>query len=241
MRGFLLFILILFGYSPIASYAAAIHDAAKKGDVAAITTALDAGVDVNQSNGLATPLYYAIDGGHFEAAKLLIERGADVNATTIWGPALMPAVANCKIELMTLLLKKGANPNSDFQSKTALHVAVERGYLDCVMALVEAGANVNAQTMNIGPPIHFAKLNNHRDVADYLMTHGVIIPRPEPISAKLAAADPGNGQIIFNSTCARCHFIEPQKGRKIGPNLWAVVGRDKASMPEGGYSETLQA
>ncbi|WP_419695657.1 ankyrin repeat domain-containing protein [Mesorhizobium muleiense] len=78
MRGVLLFILLVL--APIASHAAAIHDAAKTGDVAAIAAALDAGADVDESDGQATPLYLAVRGGHFAAAKLLIERGADVNA-----------------------------------------------------------------------------------------------------------------------------------------------------------------
>ncbi|RUU08878.1 ankyrin repeat protein, partial [Mesorhizobium sp. M6A.T.Ca.TU.002.02.2.1] len=75
MRGFLLFIPLLLVHIPIVSHAAAIHDAAKEGDVAAIMAALDAGAGVDESNGQATPLYLAVRGGHFAAAKMLIERG----------------------------------------------------------------------------------------------------------------------------------------------------------------------
>ncbi|MDG4904561.1 MULTISPECIES: ankyrin repeat domain-containing protein [unclassified Mesorhizobium] len=80
MRDVLLFILLLLLPVPTASYAAAIHDAAMKGDIGAITAALDAGAGVDESDGKATPLYLAVKGGHFAAAKMLIERGADVNA-----------------------------------------------------------------------------------------------------------------------------------------------------------------
>ncbi len=73
---------------PLTSHAAAIHDAAKKGDVTAIAAALDAGVGVNESDGTATPLYYAVRRGHLAAAKLLIERGADVNGSTRMGVPL---------------------------------------------------------------------------------------------------------------------------------------------------------
>ena len=86
MREVLLFILLVLVHIPIVSHAAAIHDAAMKGDVAAITAALDAGAGVDESDGSATPLYLAVRGGHIAAAKLLMERGADVNAapTPLW-------------------------------------------------------------------------------------------------------------------------------------------------------------
>jgi cytochrome c len=241
MRGFSLFVLLLLVHLPIASHAGAIHDAAKKGDVAAITAALDAGSGVNESDGYATPLFFAIKRGHIAAARLLIERGANVNAPTNWGPALMAAVAKNKIDLMNLLLEKGANPNSDLDSESALHVAAKLGCLECVKALVNAGANVNARTKDNKTPIHLAKFNGRIDVASYLMAHGVILPMPAPISAKLHAADVEKGRRYFSGDCANCHNIEPQGGRKIGPNLWDVVGRDKASLAQTSYSEALRA
>src|SRR5688572_3723938 len=103
MRRFLLLIPLLL--VPIVSHAAAIHDAAIKGDVAAIAAALDAGADINESDGKATPLYLAVRGGHAAAVQLLMERGADVNAApTLLGPALMPALAKRRVDLIKLLL-----------------------------------------------------------------------------------------------------------------------------------------
>ena len=138
MRVNLIFFIALFLLFPFTSHAAAIHDAAKKGDVAAITAALEAGADVNGKDVFATPLYYAVKGGHLEAAKLLISRGANVETASIWGPPLLPAVNDGRIEFVRLLLVSGASPNAQYQSKTALHAAAERGWLDCVKALVEA-------------------------------------------------------------------------------------------------------
>jgi hypothetical protein len=89
--------------APLPSHAAAIHDAAKKGDVAAISAALEAGANINESDGAATPLYYAVQGAQFGAAKLLIERGADVilyrfSVILLWGQPLKGATStlyNC--------------------------------------------------------------------------------------------------------------------------------------------------
>ncbi|MER9138329.1 ankyrin repeat domain-containing protein [Mesorhizobium sp. M0830] len=116
----LLFISLLLAHIPVVSHAAAIHDAAMKGDVTAIAAALDAGASVDESDGHATPLYLADRDGHFAAAKLLMARGADVNAVTDsrLGPALMPALAKRRIDLVNLLLNGGANPNSQRTRET---------------------------------------------------------------------------------------------------------------------------
>jgi cytochrome c len=58
--------------------AAPIHDYAKTGDAQALKIVLGTGVDVDESDGRATPLYYAVTKGHVEAVKLLVSRGADV-------------------------------------------------------------------------------------------------------------------------------------------------------------------
>ena len=241
MRGSSLFILSLLALIPAGSHAAAIHDAAKNGDVAAIAAALDAGANIDESDTSGTPLYIAVRRGHIEAAKLLLDRGADVDAPTNRGPALMAAVAKSQIDLTKLLLEHGANPNSELDGELALHVAVKRGCLDCLKALVEAGANVNAQTNDGKTPIHLAKLKGSSEIAGYLMDHGVILPMPRQISGMLAAADIEKGKTYFRGECWTCHNIEPQGSQKVGPNLWGVVGRDKASLAQISYSEALRA
>ena len=228
---------------PSTSHAAAIHDAAKKGDVAAISAALDAGANINESDGTATPLYYAVQGAQLGAAKLLIERGADVNTVSIFSDTpLGPAVGRRNIELIRLLLEHGANPNSAMGRQTVLHLAAEKGCFDCVKALVEAGADVNAQTSDsqYRTPLHLAKRRGFQEVADYLMMHSAVIPKPAPISAKLATADTQKGQTIFEGNCARCHTTTPES-HKVGPTLWGIVGRDKAAVAGIRYSETLKA
>jgi cytochrome c len=241
MRMSLGFIPLLLLHLPIVSHAAAIHDAAKTGDVAAITAAIGAGVGVDESDGGATPLYLAVRGGHFAAARLLMERGADVNAAPDprLGPALMPALAKRRIDLIDLLLDRGANPNARRNREAVLHIAVRSGCLNCVKALVEAGADVNAKTKDGKTPLHLAKFKGQREVADYLLSHGVVLPTPAPISMKLATADVEKGRTSFTRLCDGCHSVEPQGGSKTGPNLWSVVGRDKASMANSRYSDAL--
>jgi cytochrome c len=243
MRAHFIGLLVCFSLGPSTLHAAAIHDAAKKGDVAAISAALEAGANINESDAVAPPLYYAVSAEQLEAAKLLIERGADVNALSGFGVGpLGPAVGKRNIELMKLLLDHGANPNSTIGTETVLHYAAEDGCLDCIKALVEAGADVNAVTSNgqYQTPLHLAKRRGLKEIADYLLAHGVILPKPAPISPKLAAADVQKGQIVFQGNCAVCHSTVLTE-RKVGPSLWGIVGRNKATLAGTSYSETLKS
>lgn len=245
MRRFLLLILMMY-LTPSMPLAAPIHDAARTGDVAAITAALDAGADVNAVDGGGTALYFAVKRGHLAAAKLLIERGAKVNVgSKYWGYLLTIATAKTRVDLITLLLANGANPNSTFDGESVLHVAVKFGCLACVKALVEAGADVNAPTYDnwssTRTPIHIAIRYGYPEVADYLMAHGVVVPNPPPIAAKLSDADPEKGRIFFRDNCADCHFGEPTQLRsQHRANLWGIVGREKASLQGAAYSKVLQ-
>ena len=239
MLNVLLPILFVLLHIPIVSHAAAIHDAAMAGDVAAITEALDTGADVDENDGSATPLYLAVFMGHIEAAKLLIERGADVNAQTALGSPLMAAMGKDKIDLLNLLLDAGADPNAEGGSQPALHAAVNLGCVDCVKALVQAGADVNARAEDGKTPLHMAIRSEQLEVADYLKSHGVVLPTPDPISMKLAFADVEKGRTSFVRLCGNCHDAEPQEENRAGPNMWNVVGRDKASLATVRYSDTL--
>ncbi len=40
--------------------------------------------------------------------------------------------------------------------------------------------------------------------------------------------------------CSTCHNLEKDAGNKIGPNLFAVIGRKKASFPGFSYSEAMK-
>jgi cytochrome c len=243
MRAWML-LSICFCLIPLPSKADAIHDAAKQGDTAAIAAALDAGADANAPDKFATPLYYVVSRNRLDAARLLIARGADVNAgSKVSGPPLKPAVAKSRVELIALLLEHGADPNAAAGDETVLHQAVKNGCLDCVKALVAAGADVNARGTDLvaRTPIHLARFHGHAEIADYLMANGVVLPKPEPIAAKLASADVEKGRAYFDSNCDGCHTNEAGKGGKLGPNLWGIVGRDKASMPDAKHSKTLLA
>lgn len=62
---------------------------------------------------------------------------------------------------------------------------------------------------------------------------------PEPIASLLASADPAKGEKLFKK-CAACHTYEKGGKNKVGPNLWNVVGGERASAGGYSYSSTMK-
>ena len=106
----------------------ALLDAAKRGDVAAVRTALRDGADPSaaQGDGLSA-LHIAAENGNLEIAKVLIAARANVSAKTRIG------------------------------AYTPLHLAAGGGHADVVAALLDAGADAKSVTTNSGvTPLHLA-------------------------------------------------------------------------------------
>ena len=61
---------------------------------------------------------------------------------------------------------------------------------------------------------------------------------PRPLAALLAVADIDNGKKVARK-CVACHDVSQGGRNKIGPNLWGVVGADKAAREGFAYSGAL--
>ena len=110
--------------------------AARAGDVARVTAALDKGADVNAKTRYgATALTYAADKGHLEIVKLLIARGADVNAQDSFYQmrAVDMAMTNNHPAVVTLLLERGSKGAPD-----VLPQAIQRGNVALVAVALES-------------------------------------------------------------------------------------------------------
>lgn len=62
-------------------------------------------------------------------------------------------------------------------------------------------------------------------------------PLTKDIMAKATVAD---GEKV-SKICASCHVFEKGGGNRIGPNLYGVVGRARATAPDFAYSDAMKA
>lgn len=62
----------------------------------------------------------------------------------------------------------------------------------------------------------------------------------EPIETLLANADPKRGETAAKK-CATCHTFNKGEPNRVGPNLWGVVNRNKASVAGFNYSAPIKA
>jgi cytochrome c len=65
-------------------------------------------------------------------------------------------------------------------------------------------------------------------------------PALPPIAALLVKANPAAGEAFTHKICIACHNFNEGGANKVGPLLYGVVGRDKASAPGYTYSAALK-
>jgi len=147
-------------------------EAARKGDVAAVTTALDKGADVNARFRYgATALFKAAERGHTDVVKLLLARGADagVKDTFYSATAMTWALQNDRTEVVRALLEKDAASVTD-----VLMTGAREGKAPLVeMAVAKGGLKADALTSA------YAAVMNDKDkaaIAEILKKAGATPP-----------------------------------------------------------------
>jgi len=143
--------------------------AARKGDVAAVKTLLDKGVNVNAKTRYgATALSYACDRGNVEVIKLLLERGADVNARdTFYGEVPLGwALSKGNAEVVKLLLDKGAAG-----IERALTQGVQSGNVEIVKVVLVKGG-LKQETLN--GALMRAPADGNKEIVELLKKAGAV-------------------------------------------------------------------
>ncbi|XP_049769964.1 poly [ADP-ribose] polymerase tankyrase-1-like [Schistocerca cancellata] len=117
----------------------ALHEAARRGHVAAASCLVGAGaeVDARDSLGQQTPLHWAADNGRAGVVRLLVGASADPNARDRWG-------------------------------RTPLHRAAEEGEAGAAAELLEAGADRGARDERCRTPLDLARQSGKQQLVDML-------------------------------------------------------------------------
>jgi cytochrome c len=78
-------------------------------------------------------------------------------------------------------------------------------------------------------------------VVEHPPAGGTAVPvAEEPIEKRLATATVERGENSAKK-CQACHTFNKGEPNRVGPNLWGVVGRDKAAVPGFNYSAAMKA
>jgi ankyrin repeat protein len=170
-------------------------EAAITGNAEIIEALLKAGADVDSPNADGqTALMVVARTSRVDAAQALLRRGAKVNAVEQWRgqTALMWAVAQSQPAMVEALVAAGADVNArskvnNWQRQvtaepraiyrpagglTPLLYAARGGCLECAKELVVAGANLNLADPEEVSPLLLSILNDHYDLAAYLIDKG---------------------------------------------------------------------
>jgi len=141
-----------------------------------------------------TPLHYAAELNHPEAARLLLDNGADVEAKTTWGMTPLEWAANMGSRAVgDVLIARGARldlwsaaglglldevqqrlPTDDAGNvmSQAFYIAARNGHIAIAELLLAHGADVNQRGFFEATGLHWAAINGHGDMVDWLLRHG---------------------------------------------------------------------
>jgi ankyrin repeat protein len=170
-------------------------EAAVIADAALIEKLLAAGADVESPNPDGqTALMVVARTSRVDAARALIRKGAKVNAVEQWRgqTALMWASAQSQPAMVQALIAAGADVNArsvvnNWQRQvtaepraiyrpaggfTPLLYVAREGCVECAKSLVEGGADLNLADPENVSPLLLSILNQHFDLAAYLIQKG---------------------------------------------------------------------
>lgn len=127
-----------------------IHDAAWRGNIAAINRLLNTGVNINsRTREGMTPLMMAAVRGHTNVIRHLLKKGANARARAGMGnnrTALIFATESGNVNAVRALLSHSNLRAMGSNRRTALTVAASTGYPEMIRLLVRAGARPNRAT-----------------------------------------------------------------------------------------------
>jgi ankyrin repeat protein len=167
---------ILLGVISASALAAALHDAASQGDLAAIEVLLAEGAEMDGrgENG-ETPLILAVLKGHADVVELLIARGANVMARNERGLTPLHAAAySGNAGIAGFFLDHGAalEDRGNVSGATPLMLAAEGNHVAVAELLIARGADVSIPDREGATPLTQAWSKKQTEMVRLLKRHG---------------------------------------------------------------------
>ncbi len=210
-----------------------LHQAARAGNLDAVKSLIEGGVDPNSplsEKDPLTALHIAVgeapNGEVFrQMAAFLLEKGADPNAKQILGGApLHMAAAAGDVETSRLLLENEADVNiKDKRSITPLMAAACNGHLDELELLLDKDAEIDLHQADGSTALHGAVKYGQKDCAATLLARG---------------ADPNS---VNNQKYTPLHVAAHENSREMVDLLLANGADILAKTEEGGTAFQLAA
>jgi outer membrane protein assembly factor BamB len=194
-------------------------EAARSGDLARVTKALENGADVHAKTRYgATALTFAADRGHVQIVKLLLDRGADVNAQDTFYEmrAIDIASMNKHTDVVLLLLERGSKG-----AGSVLAGAVQQGNAALVKAALASG---DITRQNVSSAAVIAKRTGKSDILQLL-------------EAKLAAmpADAGPPAVVVDRSVLQT-YVGAYRNAASGMTVATQLNGDQLTLTTTGQS-----
>ena len=201
---------------------AALVDAAKAGNVAAVRAELQKKVDVNAaSSDGSTALHWAVHRDALDVVDLLLAAGANPKAPNRYGVTpLSLAATNGNARVVERLLRGGADPNTALPGgETVLMTAARTGDVAVLKALIEANADVNARESSRGQTaLMWAAAENNAAAIKVLVDAGADITARTSEGAAPPARGPSSTGGVFSAATGAA---APAAAR--GPSFTALL------------------
>ena len=221
LAGALLVVTLTIAWNSFA-FSAQIHDAAKTGNIKAVTVLLKHNprlVSAKDDNGY-TPLHYAAAFGHKDIAEALLANKADPNAKDNIGQTpLHYAAAKGQDVLVRLLIGPKTNVTINAKANdgsTALLLASQNGHANIVQALLDTGADPNQPNNGGSTPLLLSSFLGYTRVVNMLIAKGARTDAKDqqgktPLYYASYAGNTDIVQVLINHGADSADKAEPSK------------------------------
>lgn len=206
------------------------------------------GVDVNETDGINTPLIAACCSGNLSLVEKLIQVGADVDLDFKGKTPLITACENGQLDIVRELIQAGADIFQRYEDNSPLTAACCKGHLHVVEELIEAGINVDRGSF-YEKPISVACKYGHLIVVKKLIEHHVSVELKNEVKMPLLNSNDSN-YVDIVATLLEAGMKINSEEKKQPSTSWSIlplnllkvlqIDENDFKTPDGGLIQELR-